>query len=151
MSGFALPFPFRVIGELLGVPVADQPALHDAFRRLLQPWSGSPPPDAVAASNVVVGYLEHLVDEHQRAPSDDLVGVLVQAGDDLTRQELLSSLFQLIVAGHDTTTSLIGNGMVALIDHPEQLRLLRAEPQRIPRRSRRSSASTPRCRTPRSE
>ena len=79
VSGFALPFPFRVIGELLGVPVADQPALHDAFRRLLQPWSGSPPPDAVAASNVVVGYLEHLVDEHQRVPSDDLVGVLVQA------------------------------------------------------------------------
>ena len=50
----------------------------------------------------------------------------------LTRQELLSSLFQLIVAGHDTTTSLIGNGIVALLDHPDQLRLLRAEPQRIP-------------------
>ena len=132
VSGFALPFPFRVIGELLGVPEADQPPLHDAFRRLFQPWSGSPPPDAVAASDFVVGYLEHLVDEHQRVPSDDLVGVLVQAGDELTRQELLSSLFQLIVAGHDTTTSLIGNGMVALLDHPDQLRLLRAEPQRIP-------------------
>ena len=67
--------------------------------------------------------------------------MLVNASDDderLTQQELLSSLFQLIVAGHDTTTSLIGNGVVALLDHPDQLRLLcdrtRAD-RRLPSRS----------------
>ena len=135
VAGFALPLPFRVIGELLGVPEADQPALHQAFRTLLQPWSGSPPPEAVAASDTVVAYLEHLVELHEADPADDLVGVLVNASADqdrLTRQELLSSLFQLIVAGHDTTTSLIGNGVVALLDHPDQLRLLCEEPARIP-------------------
>jgi cytochrome P450 len=136
VAGFALSFPFAVIGELLGVPGADQPALHHAFRTLLQPWSGSPPPAAVAASDTIVAYLEHLVDTRRAAPcDDDLVGVLVGAnadGEALTRLEVLSSLFQLIVAGHDTTTSLIGNGLVALLDHPDQLDLLVAEPQRIP-------------------
>ena len=60
--------------------------------------------------------------------------MLVSAGDDerLTEQELLSTLFQLFVAGHDTTTSLIGNGVVTLLDHPDQWQLLCAEPERIP-------------------
>jgi len=133
VAGFAAPFPFRVIGELLGVPVADQPMLYQAFRTLLQPWNGSPPPAAVAASDTIVRYLEHLVDAHVAEPADDLVGLLVRAnadGEQLTRQELLSSLFQLIVAGHDTTTSLIGNGVVALLDHPDQWRLLVGDPER---------------------
>jgi cytochrome P450 len=102
---------------------------------LFQPWSVSPPPAAVAASDSIVGYLEQLVDDHREHPADDLIGVLVTAGDEhdqLTRQELLSTLFQLFVAGHDTTTSLIGNGTVALLDNPDQLRLLRAEPDRMP-------------------
>ncbi|MET0578543.1 MAG: cytochrome P450 [Ilumatobacteraceae bacterium] len=135
VAGFAVPFPFRVIGELLGVPEADQPTLHDAFRTLFQPWSGSPPPAAVAASATIVASLEQLVDSHTACAADDLVGVLVGThadGEQLSRQELLSSLFQLIVAGHDTTASLIGNGLVALLDHPDQLRLLVAEPRRIP-------------------
>ena len=64
----------------------------------------------------------------------NLVSVLVAAteGDALTRQELLSSLFQLVVAGHDTTASLIGNGVVALLDHPGQLQALLADPGRLP-------------------
>jgi cytochrome P450 len=135
VAGFALPLPFRVIGALLGVAPADQPALHQAFRTLLQPWSGSPPPEAVAASDAIVAYLEDLVESHRTRPEDDLVGVLVSAsadGGQLSRQELLSSLFQLIVAGHDTTTSLIGNGVVALLDHPDQLRLLCEDPTLVP-------------------
>ena len=51
-----VPLPFRVIGELLGVPLADQPALYTLFRTLFQPWSGSPPPAAVAASATIVAY-----------------------------------------------------------------------------------------------
>jgi cytochrome P450 len=75
------------------------------------------------------------VASHRERPSDDLVGVLVTASDDdqrLDEQELLSSLFQLIVAGTDTTTSLIGNSIVALLDHPDQLQLLSQEPHRMP-------------------
>ncbi len=135
IEGFAHPLPFRVIGKLLGVPDEDQAPLHRWFQILFQPWSGSPPPEAVAASDSIVGYLEALVADHRERPADDLIGVLVSASDDddrLTQQELLSSLFQLIVAGQDTTTSLIGNGVVALLDHPDQFKLLRAEPQRMP-------------------
>jgi cytochrome P450 len=134
VEGFAHPLPFRVVGELFGIPFGDQRNLYRWFRTLFQPWSGSPPPEAVAASDAIVAYLQQLVATRRHDPSDDLVGVLVAAtdhGDRLTEQELLSSLYQLIVAGTDTTTSLIGNGVVALFDHPDQLRLLVDEPQRM--------------------
>ena len=134
VAGYAHPLPFRVISALLGVPDADGPALHGWFRTLFQPWHGSPPPEAVAASDAIVDHLTRLVADHRRHPADDLIGVLVTAsdGDDrLTEQEVLSSLFQLIVAGHDTTASLIGNGVVALLDHPDQLQRFLAEPELV--------------------
>ncbi len=132
---FAHPLPFQVICELLGVPNEVRVTLHRAFRTLFQPWRGSPPPEAVEASGTVVSILEQLVADHRAAPHDDLVGVLVAASDDddaLTQGELLSSLFQLMVAGSDTTTTLIGNGVVDLLDHPEQLRWLLEDPARVP-------------------
>jgi len=135
VAGFAYPLPFRVICELLGVPNEDRVPLREAFRTLFQPWSGAPPPEAVAASDVIVASLERLVATHRERPRDDLVGVLVTASDDddaLTEQELLSSLFQLIVAGHDTTTSLIGNGVVDLLEHPSQWQVLCQDPSRLP-------------------
>ena len=105
--------PFRVISELLGVPAPD----HEPAARLV--------PDVVPTVERVAAarrpsprrtrssrYLERLVADHRKRPADDLIGVLVTASDEydeLTQQELLSRLFQLIVAGHDTTTSLIGN------------------------------------------
>jgi cytochrome P450 len=134
VAGFAQPLPFQVIGDLLGIPRADRSRLHGDFQVLLSAWTGEPPADVVAASDAIVAYLGELVDAKRRKPAEDLVSVLVHAGDDdrLTRQELLSSLFQLIVAGHDTTTSLIGNGIVALLDHPAQLQLLVDDRGRIP-------------------
>jgi cytochrome P450 len=134
IEGYAYPLPFEVIGELLGIPAADRPRLHAWFQVLLSGWVGDPPPEAVQASDGIVAYLGDLVDAKRQRPADDLVSVLVTAtdGDALTRQELLSSLFQLIVAGHDTTASLIGNGVVALLDHPDQLHALLADPGRLP-------------------
>jgi cytochrome P450 len=135
VASYAGPLPFAVIGELLGVPVADRHSLHDQFRTLLSPWAGDPPPDVVAASDTIVAYLGDLVDAKERAPGDDLVSDLVREsvdGDRLDRRELLSTLFQLVVAGHDTTTSLIGNAVVALLDHPDQRDRLVAEPDRWP-------------------
>jgi len=126
VEGFAHPLPFQVIGELVGIPEADRPRLHAWFQVLLSRWAGDPPAEAVDASGGIVAYLGDLVEAKRRDPADDLVSVLVSAseGDQLTVQEVLSSLFQLVVAGHDTTTSLIGNGIVALLDHPDQLQLL---------------------------
>ena len=133
IEGYAYPLPFGVIGELLGIPPADRPQLHAWFQVLLTGWSGDPPAAAVEASGNIVAYLGQLVGAKRRSPADDLVSVLVAAGDDaLTTQELLSSLFQLIVAGHDTTASLIGNGVVALLDCPGQLQALLADPGQLP-------------------
>ena len=134
VEGYAYPLPFAVIGELLGIPAADRPRLHTWFGVLLTGWAGDPPPEAVAASDGIVAYLGELVEAKRRNPGDDLVSVLVAAteGDSLTTQELLSSLFQLVVAGHDTTASLIGNSVVALLDHPGQLQELLTDPGRLP-------------------
>jgi cytochrome P450 len=133
IEGYAYPLPFGVIGELLGIPEADRPRLHAWFQVLLTGWAGDPPPEAVEASDGIVSYLRELVDAKRQNPAHDLVSVLVAAEDDaLTTQELLSSLFQLVVAGHDTTASLIGNGVVALLDHPGQLEALLADLGQLP-------------------
>ncbi len=131
VADFARPFPFAVVGELLGIDRADQRLLAGWFGALLAPYPGDDPPaGAVAASDAIVGFLDGLVDSRWEAPTDDLVGDLVRACRDdlLTRQELLSTVFQLIVAGHDTTTSLIGNGLAALLRHPDQRDSLVADP-----------------------
>src|SRR5690606_16434687 len=108
VAEYAFPLPFTVICELLGVPRADRADLGRWIRTLLAPGQG---PEAVAASDAVVGYLCALLELKRAEPGEDLVTDLVVAARDgaLTQQEMLSTIFQLIVAGHDTTTSLIGN------------------------------------------
>src|SRR6478672_13937790 len=124
VEAFAFPLPFFVICELLGVPEGDRSALGRGLSALLVP---TPTPEAYAsakaASDQVVAMLEGLVDAKQRQPGDDLVSALITARDGnerLSTQELLSTIFQLIVAGHDTTASFIGNSMVALFRQPDQ-------------------------------
>jgi cytochrome P450 len=136
VGSFAFPLPFTVICELLGVPEPERAALGHNLKGLLSP---TPTPLAYAAaksaSDTVVGMLTALAEEKQRAPGDDLVSALISArdGDErLNQQELLSTIFQLIVAGHDTTTSLIGSSVVALLRHPDQLAALRSNPTKIP-------------------
>ncbi len=135
VAAFAFPLPFTVICELLGVPKSDRTGLGEGLGALLVPTSS--PEDyaqAKVASDAVVTGLEALVEAKRRAPGEDLVSRLIAArdGDErLSAQELLSSIFQLIVAGHDTTTSLIGNAVVALLSHPEQLAALQEAPAKI--------------------
>lgn len=136
VAGFAFPLPFTVISELLGVPEPDREPLGRAFRTLLAPYSGPPPAAAVAASEAIVGYLTALLDRKRAEPGEDLVTDLVTAADRdgaLTTQEMLSTVFQLVVAGHDTTTSLIGNATVALLRHPAQRDALVADPGLVSR------------------
>ena len=143
-----------MVCELLGIPEPDRADLGRWFRTLLAPHSGPPPAEAVAASEAIVGYLTALLDHKRAEPGEDLVTDLVVAADRdgaLTRQEMLSTIFQLVVAGHDTTTSLIGNATVALLRHPAQRDALVADPDLACRaRSRRRCGGTPRCRTRRS-
>jgi cytochrome P450 len=135
VRAFAFPLPFTVICELLGVPAPDRAPLGQGFTKLLVPTS-TPAEYAAAkeASDVVVDMLGALVGAKQKDPGDDLVSGLISArdGDErLDNQELLSTIFQLIVAGHDTTASLIGNSLVALFRNPVQLAELRADPTKI--------------------
>ena len=136
VAEYAFPLPFYVICELLGVPEPDRAELGRGLTQLLVPTT-TPEEYARAkeASDRVVAMLEALVVGKQKQPGDDLVSGLIAArdGDErLSTQELLSTIFQLIVAGHDTTASFIGNSVVALLAHPEQLAALRADPGKLP-------------------
>ena len=135
VPSFAFPLPFTVICELLGVPVEERGRLGREFTRLLVPTTTAAEyAEAKKASDNVVAMLRDLVAGKEEAPGDDLVTALIGArdGDErLDSQELLSTIFQLMVAGHDTTASLIGNSLVALFRTPSQLAMLRAEPSGI--------------------
>ena len=79
-------------------------------------------------------YMNNMIDERTAHPQEDIISALAQAeegGDTLNRMELLSMLFLLLVAGHETTVNLIGNGTLALLQHPDQLDLLRNDPSLI--------------------
>jgi cytochrome P450 len=133
VAEFAYPLPITVICELLGVPPGDRAG----FRA----WSGPLVTGMLAgfdaystAATSMVTYLRELVAERRRSPADDLLSALVavrDGGDALTEDELTSMAFLLLVAGHETTVNLIGNGILALLTHPEQLAALRAAPERI--------------------
>ena len=136
IDDYAFPLPITVIAELLGVPAEDR----NNFRE----WS-----DAAVSGNASQEYLEEILIPHMQAftdylralfeekhanPKDDLVSALVQAeeaGDKLSEDELLGMVFLLLVAGHETTVNLIGNGVLALLKHPDQLRKLKDDPSLI--------------------
>jgi len=140
MADLAAPLPAIVIAELLGVPAADVPR----FRK----WAG----DVVAVAGSVLAsgpdtdrlrrgleplreYLREAIADRRRSPREDLLGALVSAQQDrdaLTDAELLATAVLLLIAGHETTTNLIGNGVYALLRHPDELARLREAPGLLP-------------------
>jgi cytochrome P450 len=132
IGDFAYPLPLTVISEMLGIPLADR----DKFREWSQAAVSFTPADranpAVTAKLIeFISYLRRLVAEKHSNPCDDLLSGLVLAeaeGDTLSENELLSMIFLLIVAGHETTVNLIGNGTLALFEHPEQRARLQENP-----------------------
>jgi cytochrome P450 len=136
VADFAFPLPFTVICELLGVPEGDRAVLGRGLVAMLVPvLTPAAYARAKAASDAVVAELRRLVEAKRATPGDDLVSGLLAARDGeerLDNRELLSTIFQLIVAGHDTTTTFIGNAVVALLGDPKQLEMLRADVNRIP-------------------
>jgi cytochrome P450 len=131
IDDYAFPLPITVIAELLGVPAEDR----DRFRR----WS-----DAAVSGNATqeyvesilpemqafVDYLREMFEEKRKEPGEDLVSRLIEAeeaGDKLSEDELLAMVFLLLIAGHETTVNLIGNGTLALLQHPDQLEKLKSD------------------------
>jgi cytochrome P450 len=141
ISDYALPLPTRVITEMLGVPAADG-AIWEVWANAIHRHTARPewfttPNDGeltVAARNAVdaeLDYFRALVAERRMSRGDDLISVLIAArdeGDRLTEEELLYTCILVLGGGHHTTVNLIGNGMKALLDAPDQLALLRCDP-----------------------
>lgn len=139
MADFALPLPVVVIAELLGVPAAD----HDQFgvwsNRVMASGdavlsSEESQQQGIAAMVSLAGYLTDLIEQRRQQPREDLISALVaarDAGDRLSEEELLGTCILLLIAGHETTVNLLGNGLLTLLRHPDQLALLKEHPEYI--------------------
>jgi cytochrome P450 len=135
ISEFAYRVPVTVICELLGVPAEDRhlfgPWSSDASRLLDGVLDDETVMRGMSGAMQLVNYLNPLIDERRTAPRDDLLSKIVQATDQddgLAEEELRSLVILLFIAGHETTTNLIGNGMKALLEHPDQLARFRDDP-----------------------
>jgi pimeloyl-[acyl-carrier protein] synthase len=137
MDEFAGPLPATVIGELLGVPREDTERFrrwsNELFSRMGPPReAGSSAPEAGRALGQ---YLAGIIAERRKEPQDDLISGMIAAQEErqvLTDAELLSTSLVLLIAGFETTTNLIGNGVLALLRHPGQLERLRADRTLLP-------------------
>lgn len=118
VTDIALPIAMRVICELLGIPFGER---HDFESTANQMLGDS---DSTTARVRLYDYLTGLVRREGRPGEDTLLGALAETGD-MTEQEMVETLALLLVAGYQTTADLIGSSMLALIEHPEQLRILR--------------------------
>jgi cytochrome P450 PksS len=136
IEDYALPIPTTIIAEMMGIPAED--------RRRFHRWTGAIV--AASASRSVlrplpsllrfVFYLKRAIARKRREPADDLLSALVEveeSSDRLSSEEVLAMAFLLVVAGHETTVNLIANGVLALLENPEQLERLRGEPALYPR------------------
>ncbi|MGW4489389.1 cytochrome P450 family protein [Amycolatopsis sp. NPDC004368] len=130
ITGYALPVPFTVICELVGVPQEEHHVLHDA-------WAAQAAGSIIGvekyaeASDRVIAFVRDLISTKRRRLGDDLLSELISVRDaqgGLTQNELTSMTYLLILAGHETTASLIGNGARALLLNPDQRVLLKSEP-----------------------
>ena len=139
MAAFARPLPIIAIAEMLGVPAEDR----DRFRlwsaqraRLVEPTvSRRERAVAQAASREFDAYFRAAVAQRRSAPRDDILSALAHAddgGERLSEREMLNLLRLLLIAGNETTTNLIGNGMLALLASPDQLARLRGDPGLVP-------------------
>jgi cytochrome P450 len=136
LEALAFPLPVIVICELMGVPAEDRDSLKEwstAASRLLDPdVEGETLELGLLAGMGLAGYFDALFEERRRQPQDDLVSGLVAAeeeGDRLSADELRAITVLLFIAGHETTMNLIGNGTYALLQHPDQLALVRDDPE----------------------
>lgn len=140
ITAYALPLPILVIADLLGVPSRDHHRVRAWSHALVAPTadqarSAKKLAKAGALMEDYIGYMRELFAARRAKPRDDLISSLLaaeEAGDVLSEDELFSMILLLIVVGHETTVNLIGNGVLALLQHPAQLERLRAAPEVMP-------------------
>ncbi|MFF8314503.1 cytochrome P450 family protein [Streptomyces lydicus] len=128
VEALAFPLPMTVICELIGVPAMDREAFRGWSNELVAPTGEEA---AYAATVAMSDYLVGLIEARRKDPGEGLLSDLIRTsdedGDQLSREELVGTAFLLLVAGHETTVSLLSNGVRALLQHPAQLAALRAD------------------------
>jgi cytochrome P450 len=134
----ALRLPIAVISEMLGVPESYWPELQPLVRAATATLEINVSLEqleaAAHAAREIAQCFETLIEERRRTPTDDLLSHLIhveEAGDQLSHDELISTVILLFGAGFETTTNLIGNGLLALLDHPDQLQRVRDDRSRL--------------------
>jgi cytochrome P450 len=143
IADLAYPLPVAVICEMLGVPNEDQPQFSgwsEVLAQSLDPDIMMPPPEVIEKRAWAIresrAYFRQLVEKRRQSPGNDILSGLIAAedeGDKLTESELLSTCSLLLIAGHETTVNLIGNGIFRLLQHPDQLAKFRADWDLAPR------------------
>ena len=131
VTAFAYPLPVMVIGELLGVPA------HEAlqFRRWSIDFVGNDYELRMQTARAISGYFDALITERTQRPRQDLISELLNAevnGERMTRSELIGACLLLLIAGHETTATLIGNAMWCFDEHPEAWQQVLADPALLP-------------------
>ncbi|MFF0494595.1 cytochrome P450 [Nocardia sp. NPDC004068] len=118
IEAYAAPIPITVICEMLGIPTADRTIFRQWTNTVIDVIAGDPD-NVASASRSLERYLHGLVDERRRKPQDDLISALLTAGDDADRLsdvELVSTVFLILVAGHETTVNLIANSALTVLN-----------------------------------
>ncbi|ALO91520.1 Cytochrome P450 [Streptomyces hygroscopicus subsp. limoneus] len=143
VDDFAYPLPVTVICRLLGVPREDEPLFRAWSDALVAAADVRPGADTTETDKAgeqakmeMGGYLVNLAEQRRGKPSDDMLSAFVNEPDPalrLTREELAETAVLLLIAGHETTVNLITNGVLTLLRRPDQLDLLRREPDLLPR------------------
>ncbi|MCP1308065.1 cytochrome P450 family protein [Paenibacillus tyrfis] len=136
ITEYAYPLPITVIAEMLGI-LAEDRHLFRGWSDVIVGSSGILEPDEsqLAATFALADYFKALFAERRNRPKDDLLTALIraeEAGDQLSEGEVLAMAFLLLIAGHETTVNLLGNGTLALLQHPEQREKLARDPGLIP-------------------
>jgi len=137
ITTLAYPLPITVICDLFGVPPSDHDYVKVWCRQLVNQTEAVHTPNIARieqAADEFEEYLRHLIGKRRAEPANDILSALIAAGnsgDQFTENELISTCYLLLVAGHETTVNLIGNGTLALLRHPDQLRRLQQDPMLI--------------------
>ncbi len=134
VTGLCRPLPLLVVFDVLGCPPQDLERVGGWAERVTA-TDTHPPEESQRAFQAIIGYMTGLVEAKRREPDDSLLRELVTACDDqgwLSERELIHSACGLLLAGNETTATVLGKGLLALLDHPEQLAALRADPSLLP-------------------
>src|SRR5918995_891514 len=137
IEAFAYPFPVTVIGDMLGIPREDRETIRGWTENLLRVdrlRGGEVDEETRAGLREFIDYLKALFEHKRRVPTDDMISRLVHVEEDgniLDEEEILATVFLMFLAGHVTTVNLIGNGVVALLTHPDELAKFKANPELV--------------------